>query len=94
VYARPGSNEALGGVQVHLFDQTGKQQTLVSNEVGTFFFVEGDLTLDFPLWVKLEYQGEVIAMKTPIFREASCAACHLDPASPSTVGHVYLWEDP
>jgi len=94
VYARPSSNEALQGVQVHLFDSTGKQQTLVSNEVGNFFFVEGDLTLDFPLWVKLEYQGEVTAMQTPIYRETSCATCHRDPTSPSTVGRVYLWEDP
>lgn len=94
VYERRDSAQGLGGVQVHLFDQSGHQQTLISNQAGNFFFVKGDLALDFPLWVKLEYQGEVTAMQTPILRERSCAACHLEPASSSTVGRIFLREDP
>ncbi len=75
-------------------DRHGKSQTLVSNQVGNFFLEEGALELEFPLWVKLEYQGEVTAMQTPIFRERSCAACHMDPANSKRAGRVYLWEDP
>lgn len=93
VYDRAGSDRALSGVQVRLFDKHGKTQTLYSNEAGNFFLSEGDLQLDFPLWVKLEFQGETTAMQTPIFRERSCAACHMDPASPERAGRVFLWED-
>lgn len=94
VYARRDSKDALGGVKVRLFDEQGHEQTLVSNEVGNFFFSEGDLALKFPIWVKLEYQGEVTAMQTPIQRERSCAACHRHSTSPSSPGHIYLWEEP
>lgn len=94
VYERRDTKLPLGGVRVHLYEQSGKQQTLVSNAAGNFFFSEGDLELEFPIWVKLEYQGEVTMMQTPIFRERSCSACHLGPASPESPGHVYLWEDP
>lgn len=94
VYARASSDEPLPGARVVLFDRHGKNQTLVSNQVGNFFLEEGALELEFPLWVKLEYQGEVTAMQTPIFRERSCAACHMDPANSKRAGRVYLWEDP
>ena len=92
VYAYRDSNEPLAGVTVRLFDNAGRQATLGSNQAGNFFFGEDDLKLDFPLWVQLEYQGEVTAMQTPIFRERSCAACHLDPAGTSSAGRIYLWE--
>ena len=32
-------------------------------------------------------------MTAAIFRETSCSTCHADPASPSTVGHLYVAED-
>lgn len=92
VYAHKNTTEALEGVVVRLFDSAGRQTTLTSNLAGNFFFDEDDLSLEFPLWVQLEYQGEVTAMQTPIRRERSCGACHRDPAGPGTVGHIYLWE--
>jgi hypothetical protein len=90
VYAHAESGETLSGVRIHLFDKAGRRVTLQSNLAGNFFIAEGDLPLEFPLWVKLEYQGKVTAMQTPIFREPSCAACHLEPASPTSAGRVYL----
>lgn len=93
VYARRDSTEALAGVQIRLFDSSGSQLTLESNQAGNFFVPDGELALEFPLWVKLEQNGEVTAMQTPIFRERSCAACHLDPASAGSVGHVFFVED-
>jgi hypothetical protein len=92
VYSRADSDEALQGVRVRLFDRHGKEQTLESNQAGNFYFAEDELALEFPLWVKLEYGDEVTAMQTPIFRERSCAGCHLDPASPTSAGRVYLYE--
>jgi hypothetical protein len=93
IYARKDSAEPLPGVQVRLFDASGRQLTLESNQAGNFFVEDGELSLEFPLWVKLEQAGEVTAMQTPIFRERSCAACHLEPRSPKSAGRVYFVED-
>lgn len=94
VYLHKGSAEAVAGARIHLFDQSGREQVLESNWVGNFFLNEGELTVSYPLWVKVEHQGKTIAMQTPILREKSCSACHLDPASPSSAGHVYVLEEP
>ncbi|MBE7483016.1 MAG: hypothetical protein HS104_23955 [Polyangiaceae bacterium] len=93
VYAEKDSPEGLPGVTVRLFDSKGRQQTVGTNEVGTFFLEEGALELEFPLWVRLEYGDERRCMKTPIRRERSCAACHFDPAGPSRTFRVYLRDD-
>ncbi len=94
VYERAESEQGLEGVVVRLFDKSGRQQTVTSNLAGNFFLDDGALTLDFPLWVKLEYQDTTIAMQSPIFRERSCSACHLSPKGPSSVGPVFLREGP
>jgi hypothetical protein len=93
VYARRESAEPLPGVQVRLFDASGNQRTLESNLAGNFFIGDGELGLDFPIWVKLEHDGEVTAMQTPIRRERSCAACHLEPIGPGSAGRVYFVEN-
>ncbi len=94
VYARPSSQEPTAGVRVRLFDESGGERSVLSNEAGNFYFAEGELKLTYPIWVKLELEGEVVAMQTPIFRETSCAGCHREPASPSSPGQIYLQEDP
>lgn len=95
VYARASSKEGLPGVKVRLFDSEGDQLGVITNQVGNFFLREGELgAVDFPVWVELEYQGELTAMQSPMFRERSCATCHSDPPGPSHAGHVYLWDDP
>jgi len=94
IYTRKSSPEALPGALIHLFDRKGKQVTLQSNGTGNFFMGEGELSLDFPLWVAVERDGKTTKMIAPIFRERSCSACHLDPASSTSAGRVYLWEDP
>ncbi len=92
VYARRSSSEPLEGVTVRVFDAQGRTATRQTNAAGNFYFDQGELSLDFPLFVEVEYQGEVTAMQTPIRRQRSCAACHRDPTSPDRVGHIYLWE--
>lgn len=93
VYEKKDSPDGLPGVTVRLFDAKGRQQTVGTNEVGTFFLEEDELELEFPLWVRLEYGDEKRCMKTPIHRERSCAACHFDPAGPSRTFRVYLRDD-
>lgn len=94
VFLSPSVTQGVWGAKVVLYDKHGNQDAYVTNEVGTFFAEEGHLTLDFPLWVAIEANGKRVRMQTPIFRETACAACHADPAGPSSVGHVYLEETP
>lgn len=43
--------------------------------------------------MKLELGDLTVDMSSAISRDGSCATCHQDPASPSSVGHVYLAAD-
>ncbi|MBK8994433.1 MAG: hypothetical protein IPM35_01585 [Myxococcales bacterium] len=93
VFARASTRQALPDVRVRLFDQDGDEVSVRTNVAGNFFLREGELApVDFPIWIQLEYQGEVTAMQTPIFRERSCAGCHRTPPSPQSPGHIYVWE--
>lgn len=94
IYSEHDSTEGRAGVTVRLFDRNGRQQTAKTNEVGTFFFEEGELELEFPLWVRVEDGERTRQMETPIHRERSCAACHRNPAGPSRRWQVYLGKDP
>lgn len=94
IFLRPGSRAPATSVRVRLFGPDGKQRSALTNDAGNFFFRRGELGLSHPLWVKLEGQGQLRAMQTPLRRERSCAGCHRDPAGPSSAGHIYLLEDP
>lgn len=94
VFLSPANLEPVRGALVRVFDAKGHQRSRYTTESGNFFFEEGALGLDFPLWVKVESGDEVRLMHTPVFRERSCAACHRDPTSAASPGHVYLREQP
>jgi hypothetical protein len=93
VYRSPASSLPLPGARVHLLDGRGVQRVIATNCAGNFFLTEAELAPAYPLWVKVEYGEEVVEMRSPISRETSCAACHAQPASPSSVGQVYFWAD-
>jgi hypothetical protein len=93
VFLRPGSTEPARSVVVRLFDSAGHTRSKVTGVSGNFHFEEGELGLNFPLWVRLESDGQARTMHTPIFRERACGACHGDPSSPTQAGHVFLLED-
>ena len=80
----------LNGATVWLVDNQGRSYGLGTNEAGNFWEVESDFPLGFPLFASLEFEGELVEMKTPIFRATSCAECHRDPPGRSSVGHVFL----
>lgn len=94
VFVSKNDRRGLVGAKVILYDQFGNTDAYFTNEVGTFIADEGFLSLDFPLWVALELNGERVRMKTPIFRETACGTCHADPASQDSVGHVYFEDAP
>jgi hypothetical protein len=97
LYREPSSREPLAYASVHFIDSTGEQRWACTNSVGTFFVLKKDWSPSWPVWSKiyLDESAEmplVAEMTAAIFRETSCSTCHADPASPSTVGHLYLAE--
>jgi hypothetical protein len=92
VFRTPTSGP-LAGATVRFIDATGAQYATRSNCVGNFFVRKAEFDPKRPLWVKIEHEGKSIEMRSAIFREASCAACHEDPPRPDKVGRVYGAED-
>ena len=90
VYREAATTAALEGATVRVIDWTGAQYATTTNCAGNFFVRDTDFAPSWPVWVKVEYAGQTAEMISAAFRETSCNACHADPASPSTVGHVYL----
>jgi cytochrome c553 len=66
---------------------------VTSNCAGNFYSGADNFKPAWPVWMKVEFGEWTAEMVSPSSREGSCAACHGDPASPSSVGHVYLVED-
>jgi hypothetical protein len=78
---------------IRFIDWTGRQYRTTSNVAGNFFVRREDYDPIWPLWVKIERSDKMVEMRSAVFRETSCGTCHADPASPSTVGHIYLTEE-
>jgi hypothetical protein len=84
----------LVGASVRLIDERLRTLVLTTNEVGNFYAESDEFSLSFPLWVSVDWGGRSVDMLTPVFRAASCAECHADPAGPASVGHVYFEDRP
>lgn len=91
-FVRASSPEPLVGATVHIFESSGRRVSLPTNAAGSFY-LSSDVKLDYPLWIRLEHGGVTRTMQSPIFRESSCAPCHLREAGPTSPGPIVL-EDP
>jgi cytochrome c553 len=83
----------LGNVQVLLVDSTGSSPSVgsvITNCVGNFYITPEEWTPSFPVLVGLQSGTTATKMTTQISRATSCAQCHANPPSPSTVGNVYF----
>lgn len=94
VYRDDRSAMPLADVAVLLVDSGGTKFTARTNCAGNFWVTPAELVPRWPLWVTLELGENKIDMESPIRREASCAACHLDPAGPTSAGRIFLTDDP
>jgi hypothetical protein len=92
LYETPNALAPVENATIRFIDWRGLQYRTASNAAGNFFVRRGEYDPIWPLWVKIEHSDKTVEMRSAIFRETSCGACHADPASPSTVGHIYLSE--
>jgi hypothetical protein len=93
VFQRPSDREPVDGAQVTLTGSDGTTFEAVTNAAGNFYVQPSQWTPTFPMRTSVVWQGEQVAMHTNVGRDGSCASCHVDPAGPSSPGHVYLMLD-
>jgi hypothetical protein len=90
VYQSPTTAVPLVDAVVFLEDSAGRQYLTGTNCAGNFFVVEDDFQPEWPLFAKLIFGQLENPMSTPIYRDGSCASCHSNPASDSSLGQVYF----
>lgn len=104
-----GEDDGLSAVVVTITDDTGFEFAARTNSAGNFMFDvdttrsdirerdDGQVTLPqapvYPLSVKIRRGDDEQEMKTKIWREGSCAHCHGESPSATSVGRVYLLDD-
>lgn len=90
--AAPASPPMPNGV-VQLVDATGAEYDVATNCVGNFYIERSAWDPTFPVWVRVFNGSNVQTMKSAIYRDGSCAACHRDPAGSASAGRVYVLSD-
>jgi len=96
VYQTAASKEPMADVLVSIIDSKGREYRTGTNCAGNFFVMKADYEPVWPAFIKLGYgqtggQPFTWPMSSPIYREGSCAHCHMDPPGPEAPGHVYMF---
>lgn len=90
VYAVKGQPQTIEGATVHLVDSRNEKRDVNTNAAGNFYIEASAWVPVGPINVTVSLGAISIPMGTHIGRDGSCASCHAEPASTSTVGHVYV----
>jgi hypothetical protein len=93
VYLDPLTSTPVDNVAVTTIDAKGRSFTVTTNCAGNFFVRPQEFTPTFPIWLEMQGGTTYRSMESASYREGSCAGCHVDPAGPSSPGHVYLLDD-
>ena len=81
------------GVEVEVLDANNQVRVMTTNAAGNFMLERGGNELEYPLWVKLRYNGIDLPMDSRVFRDGSCASCHGMEYELDSAGPVHLVED-
>lgn len=90
LYAAEDGLASLPGATVLLSDTFGRTFQTTTNAAGNFYVAAAAFAPIYPMYATVTYAGVRAAMSTQVGRDGSCAACHVDPASRVSAGHVYL----
>ena len=90
IFAAADSTVPLPGATVYLSDTFGRTFRTSTNAAGNFYVEASAWAPIFPMYVTVAFGGVSNAMSTQVGRDGSCAACHVDPASRESAGHVFL----
>jgi len=95
VYQDLASQKPLVDALVHLVDSKGREFDAGVNCAGNFFVQKADYDPAFPVGVMIQFGSFngmpfTKAMDSPIYREGSCAMCHVGAGNSDTTSHIYL----
>jgi hypothetical protein len=90
VYVSNTSAMPAVGATIQVEDVNGSVGAAQSNSAGNFFIQSSEWQPTFPILPQVTLGGVTNPMTTHAGREGSCAACHADPAGPTSAGHVYV----
>ncbi|MDP9148983.1 MAG: hypothetical protein M3O36_03435, partial [Myxococcota bacterium] len=96
VYAVLGSPTPAVGAVVQIEDVGGRVVRPTTNSAGNFFVAQDEFAPHYPIQMKVwSASGNTSEqMQSLATRDGSCAGCHVDPASPTSPGPVYLSATP
>lgn len=106
VYQRSSGGAASGNAAIEIKDASGHAFTAHTNSAGNFFVVvagskaqqqgegrsEIPWRLDFPLSVRVRASGVDQPMRSRVWNERSCAACHTGNPSAASNGRIFVEE--
>jgi hypothetical protein len=90
VYAVQGQKAPAVNATVFIEDVTGVAYSANTNEVGNFYITPDQWSPTFPTKVTVMQGQNVQLMTSHVGRDGSCAACHVDPASTTSPGPVFV----
>jgi hypothetical protein len=89
IFERPTSTTPVENANVHVVDADGKAFDATTNAAGNFYVLPSQFTPRYPMRVSIT-TPVAVQMQTLTEMEGSCAGCHVDPAGPTSPGHVSL----
>jgi len=90
IYRRKGKSEGANKVDVLLVDAAKRVFHVKTNCAGNFYVTPGEYTPTYPMWVTVSIGDYSSDMASRIYREGSCAGCHVKPTGPQSPGEVFL----
>ena len=94
IFLLSSGTQGANGATVSLTDANGSAFNAITNAAGNFYVTPGQWTPTYPMTVVVNPSaGPTVTMHTDVGRDGSCASCHVDPAGPSSPGHVSLTLD-
>ena len=95
IYRESGDEEGEPDVDVIMTDADGRVFTERTNEAGNFYIEAGEAHPTFPMTVEVDGDGAPVRhMRSAIYREGSCSACHLIAVDEASAGRVVLEGEP
>jgi hypothetical protein len=103
VYRTSADRDGIDNAQVVIKDAAGHVLNARTNRAGNFFFVRAGSTptqfgngrfeipfaLSYPIRVGVVAGGLLQNMRSPIWREQSCATCHSGEPDENSNGHIF-----
>ncbi len=90
IFENENSPTPAVGATVTLTGVDGKTYEATTNEAGNFYVQPSQFAPGYPMKTAVAFGGVTVKMTSEIGRNGSCSTCHVDPAGPTSAGHVFI----